>query len=50
LLRTALGPEIATWLAKASVIKLMLNNDGRLLAAPIANTRSGISAADGSLR
>ena len=30
MLRTALGPEIATWFEDASVIEVMLNPDGRL--------------------
>jgi P-type conjugative transfer ATPase TrbB len=51
MLRTALGPEIATWLEDASVIEVMLNPDGRLwidrLGAGIADTGSGMSAADG---
>lgn len=51
MLRTALGPEIAGWLEDTSVIEVMLNPDGRLwidrLGAGIADTRSGMSAADG---
>jgi len=47
----ALGPEIAAWLEDASVIEVMLNPDGRLwidlLGAGIADTGSGMSAADG---
>jgi type IV secretion system protein VirB11 len=51
MLRTALGPEIASWLEDASVIEVMLNPDGRLwidrLESGIADTESGLSAADG---
>ena len=51
MLRTALGPEIATWLEDAAVIEVMLNPDGRLwidrLGAGIADTGSHMSAADG---
>jgi type IV secretion system protein TrbB len=51
MLRTALGPEIATWLEEPSVIEVMLNPDGRLwidrLSTGIAYTGSGMSAADG---
>ncbi|MEZ5749373.1 MAG: P-type conjugative transfer ATPase TrbB [Caenibius sp.] len=51
MLRTALGPEIAAWLADPSVIEVMLNPDGRLwidrLGAGIADTGKGMSAADG---
>ena len=51
MLRTALGPEIATWLEDAAVIEVMLNPDGRLwvdrLGAGIADTGSVMSAADG---
>lgn len=51
MLRTALGPEIATWLEDASVIEVMLNPDGRLwidrLRAGIADTGSVMSPADG---
>ena len=51
MLRTALGPEIAAWLEEPAVIEVMLNPDGRLwvdrLGAGIANTGSGMSAADG---
>jgi type IV secretion system protein VirB11 len=51
MLRTALGPEIAAWLEQPSVIEVMLNPDGRLwvdrLGAGIADTKSGLSAADG---
>ena len=51
MLRTALGPEIATWLEDASIIEVMLNPDGRLwidrLGAGIADTGCGMSAADG---
>jgi P-type conjugative transfer ATPase TrbB len=51
MLRTALGPEIAAWLEEPSVIEVMLNPDGRLwvdrLGAGIADTESGLSAADG---
>ena len=51
MLRTALGPEIATWLEDASVIEVMLNPDGRLwidrLGAGIADTASRMCAADG---
>ena len=51
MLRTALGPEIATWLEDASVIEVMLNPDGRLwidqLGSGIADTGSMMPAADG---
>jgi len=30
MLRTALGPAIASWLEDASVVEVMLNPDGRL--------------------
>ncbi len=30
MLRTALGPAIATWLEDPSVVEVMLNPDGRL--------------------
>ena len=30
MLRTALGPEIQTWLGQADIIEVMLNPDGRL--------------------
>ena len=48
ILRTALGPEISTWLDDAAVIEVMLNPDGRLwidrLGAGIADTGRGMSA------
>ncbi len=51
MLRTALGPEIATWLEDPAVIEVMLNPDGRLwidrLGAGIADTGQEMSAADG---
>lgn len=51
MLRTALGTEIAAWLADAAIIEVMLNPDGRLwvdrLGAGIADTGREISAADG---
>lgn len=51
MLRTALGPEIAAWLADPAVLEVMLNPDGRLwidrLGAGIADTGREMSAADG---
>lgn len=51
MLRTALGPEIATWLDDPAVIEVMLNPDGRLwvdrLGSGIADTGALRSAADG---
>ena len=51
MLRTAMGAEIAGWLADPAVIEVMLNPDGRLwidrLRTGIADTGGGMSAADG---
>ena len=51
MLRTALGPDIAGWLADASVIEVMLNPDGRLwvdrLGTGLAASDCRMSAADG---
>ena len=51
MLRTALGPEILSWLNDGSVIEVMLNPDGRLwvdrLGAGIADTGNSMSSADG---
>ena len=51
MLRTAMGAEIAGWLADPAVIEVMLNPDGRLwidrLRTGIADTGSGMSAANG---
>jgi type IV secretion system protein TrbB len=51
MLRTALGSQIAAWLAEPSVIEVMLNPDGRLwvdrLGAGIADTGNSMSSADG---
>lgn len=51
MLRTALGPEIETWLSDASVIEVMLNPDGRLwidrLGSGIADTGLTMSAETG---
>ena len=51
MLRTALGPSIATWLEDPAVIEVMLNPDGRLwvdrLGEGIADTGELLAAADG---
>jgi type IV secretion system protein TrbB len=51
MLRTALGPSIATWLEDPSVVEVMLNPDGRLwvdrLTEGLADTGERLSAADG---
>ena len=51
MLRTALGPAIATWLEDPAVVEVMLNPDGHLwvdrLTEGLANTGERLSAADG---
>jgi type IV secretion system protein TrbB len=51
MLRTALGPAIATWLEDPTVVEVMLNPDGRLwvdrLTEGLADTGERLSAADG---
>jgi type IV secretion system protein VirB11 len=51
MLRTALGPDVATWLEDPAVVEVMLNPDGRLwvdrLSAGLADTGERLSAADG---
>jgi Flp pilus assembly CpaF family ATPase len=51
MLRTALGPAVAAWLADASVAEVMLNPDGRLwvdrLGDGMADTGLRMTAADG---
>jgi type IV secretion system protein TrbB len=51
MLRTALGPAIATWLENPAIIEVMLNPDGRLwidrLGEGLADTGDMMSAADG---
>ena len=51
MLRTALGPSIATWLEDPGVVEVMLNPDGRLwidrLTEGLADTGERLSAADG---
>ncbi|SNS97830.1 P-type conjugative transfer ATPase TrbB [Sphingopyxis indica] len=51
MLRTALGPSIASWLEDPAVIEVMLNPDGRLwldkLGAGLGDTGMTLSAADG---
>jgi len=51
MLRTALGPSIATWLDDPAVIEVMLNPDGRLwidrLGEGISDTGELLTAADG---
>ena len=51
MLRTALGPAIATWLEDPSVVEVMLNPDGRLwvdrLTEGLTDTNERLSAADG---
>lgn len=51
MLRTALGPSIASWLEDPGVVEVMLNPDGRLwvdrLTDGLAETGEHLSAADG---
>lgn len=51
MLRTALGPAIASWLEEPAVVEVMLNPDGRLwvdrLGDGLAYTGERMSAADG---
>jgi Flp pilus assembly CpaF family ATPase len=51
MLRTALGPAIATWLEDPAVVEVMLNPDGRLwvdrLKEGLADTGERLSASDG---
>ncbi|MEH2519047.1 P-type conjugative transfer ATPase TrbB [Bradyrhizobium sp. AZCC 1610] len=51
MLRTALGPAIASWLEDPIVIEVMLNPDGRLwvdrLSGGLADTGERLAAADG---
>jgi len=51
MLRTALGPMIADWLADPAVIEIMLNPDGRLwvdrLGVGISDSGLNLAAADG---
>ena len=51
MLRTAMGPSIAAWLADPQVIEVMLNPDGRLwvdrLGAGLADSGMTLSPADG---
>jgi P-type conjugative transfer ATPase TrbB len=51
MLRSALGPQIAAWLADPGVVEVMLNPDGRLwldrLAEGLVDTGAQLSAADG---
>src|SRR5215470_7408824 len=51
MLRTALGPAIASWLEDPTVVEVMLNPDGRLwidrLTEGLADTGKRLSAADG---
>lgn len=51
MLRTALGPAIATWLEDPGVVEVMLNPDGRLwidrLKGGLTETGEQLSAADG---
>ena len=51
MLRTALGPAIATWLEDPVVVEVMLNPDGHLwvdrLTEGLADTGEQLSAADG---
>ena len=51
MLRTALGPSIASWLDDPAVIEVMLNPDGRIwvdrLSEGLADTGEMLSAADG---
>ena len=51
MLRTALGPQIESWLDDATVVEVMLNPDGRLwldrLSEGLSDTGATLSAADG---
>ena len=51
MLRTALGPHVASWLEDPSVVEVMLNPDGRLwvdrLSEGLADTGERLSVADG---
>lgn len=51
MLRTALGPAIATWLKDASVIEVMLNPDGRIgidrLTDGVTDTGEWLAPTDG---
>src|SRR5882672_6859742 len=51
MLRTALGPAIASWLEDPAVVEVMLNPDGRLwvdrLTEGLADTGERLAAADG---
>src|SRR5437899_9504294 len=51
MLRTALGPAIASWLEDPAVVEVMLNPDGRLwvdrLSTGLAETGEHLTAADG---
>ncbi|VVT24758.1 putative conjugal transfer protein TrbB [Rhizobium sp. EC-SD404] len=51
MLRTALGPDVATWLTDPAVVEVMLNPDGRLwidrLGDGLSETGERLSAADG---
>jgi type IV secretion system protein TrbB len=54
MLRTALGPAIASFLQDASVVEVMLNPDGRLwidrLKGGLEDTGERLSPADGRCR
>src|SRR3546814_1141800 len=51
MLRTALGPSIASWLADPAIVEVMLNPDGRLWVdrpgEGLADTGERLSPADG---
>ncbi len=51
MLRTALGPSIATWLDDPEIVEIMLNPDGRLwvdrLGSGLADTGLTVATADG---
>src|SRR3546814_18715219 len=51
MLRTALGPSIASWLADPAIVEVMLNPAGRLwvdrLGEGLADTGERLSPADG---
>lgn len=51
MLRTALGPAIASWLEDASIVEVMLNPDGSIwidrLTDGLANTGEWLAPADG---
>ena len=51
MLRTALGPAIASWLDDPAIVEVMLNPDGRLwvdrLVGGLSNTGEYLSPADG---